>query len=116
DVKLKITDGAGREIREIAIPANVSKAGINTACWDLRVQPAPAPNPGNFPGAQGGGGGGGGRGGNQPAADPFGFGCSGGGGGFGGGGGGFGGGGGGNPGPMVLGGTYNVALVVDGKS
>jgi len=114
DVKLKITDAAGREIREISIPANLSKAGINTACWDLRVQPAPAPNLGNFPGAQGGGGG---RGGNQPAADPFGFGCGGGGGGFGGGGGGgFGGGGGGNPGPMVLGGTYNVTLVVDGKS
>ena len=114
DVKLKITDAAGREIREISIPANVSKAGINTACWDLRVQPAPTPNLGNFPGAQGTqGGAGGGRGGNQPAVDPFGFGCSGGGGGFGGG---FGGGGGGNPGPVVLGGTYNVALVVDGKA
>ena len=61
----------------------------------------------------GGGGAAAGRGGNQPAADPFGFGCGGGGGG---GFGGFGGGGGGNPGPMVLGGTYNVALVVDGKT
>jgi len=110
DVKLKITDAAGREVREIAIPANVSKAGINSACWDLRVQPIPAPNAGDFPGAQGGG-----RGGNQSTVDPFGFGCGGGGGGFGGSGG-FGGGGGGNPGPFVLPGSYNVALVVDGKT
>ena len=98
DVKLKITDAAGREVREIAIPANVSKAGINSACWDLRVQPIPAPNAGDFPGAQGGG-----RGGNQSTVDPFGFGCGGGG-------------GGGNPGPFVLPGSYNVALVVDGKT
>jgi uncharacterized membrane protein YgcG len=49
--------------------------------------------------------------------NPFGAGC-GGGGGFGGGGGGGrgGGGGGGNPGPFVLAGTYNVSLVVDGKT
>ena len=45
------------------------------------------------------------------AALPVGAGCGGGGGG-----GGFGGGGGGNPGPYVLAGTYNVALVVDGKT
>ena len=91
DVKLKITDAAGRDVREIAIPATAVKAGINSACWDLRVQPVPPAV--TFPGAQGGGGGGGGGGrggGNQPA-DPFGFGCGGGGGG--GGGGGFGGGG-----------------------
>jgi hypothetical protein len=66
-----------------------------------------------FPGAQGGGGGGGGRGqGGNQQPDPFGFGCGGGGGGgFGGGGG-----GGGTPGPYVLPGNYNVALVVDGKN
>ena len=53
----------------------------------------------------------GGRGGQNQAANPFGAGCGGAGGG-----GGFGGGaGGGNPGPYVLGGTYTVALVVDGK-
>ena len=47
DVKLKITDAAGREIREISGPvlANSNKAGIQSACWDLRVQPAPAPPP-----------------------------------------------------------------------
>ncbi|HEX4568343.1 MAG TPA: hypothetical protein VH138_17035, partial [Vicinamibacterales bacterium] len=93
DVKLKITDVAGRDVREISIPSDALKAGINTACWDLRVQPAPTPE---VAGARGGGpagrGGRGGRGaaqaaggeagpggGNQPAADPFGFGCAGGG-------------------------------------
>jgi hypothetical protein len=48
--------------------------------------------------------------------NPFGAGCGGGGGRGGGGGGGFGGAGGGNPGPFVLPGTYNVSLVVDGKT
>ena len=44
DVKLKITDAAGREVREISGPvlANSNKAGMQSACWDLRVQPAPA--------------------------------------------------------------------------
>jgi photosystem II stability/assembly factor-like uncharacterized protein len=110
DLKLKISDATGREVREITIPATSTRAGISSACWDLRVQPIPAAT--NFPGA----GGGQGRGGNQPPVEPFGAGCGGGGGGFGGGGGGFGGGGGGTPGPMVLPGTYNVALVVDGKT
>jgi photosystem II stability/assembly factor-like uncharacterized protein len=118
DVSLKITDATGRDVREISGPvlANYRKAGIQTACWDLRVQPAPSPVGGDAGGrGRGGqGGGGGGRGGDeQPAQNPFGAGCGGGGGG---GGGGFGGGGGGNPGPFVLAGTYNVALVVDGKT
>jgi hypothetical protein len=114
DVKLKISEVTGRELREIAVPSNAVKAGINAACWDLRVQPVLNPPPltpaGGQPGAGRGAGGGGGQGNQTP--DPFGFGCGGGGGG------GFGGfgGGGGNPGPMVLGGAYNVALVVDGKT
>jgi hypothetical protein len=120
EVKLRITDAVGREIREISGPvlANSNKAGIQSACWDLRVQPGPAP--------AGRGGQGGGRGGEQsgqPGAgaggqqqqqqqSPFGAGCGGGGGGFGG----FGGGGGGNAGPYVLPGTYTVALIVDGTT
>jgi hypothetical protein len=117
DVKLRITDSAGREVREISgtVLANSNKAGIQTACWDLRVAPVPNPDLGQGAGrGQGGGqGGGGGRGGQQQAVDPFGAGCGGGGGG--GGRGGFGGGG-GNPGPFVLPGTYNVTLIVDGKT
>src|SRR6185295_14021827 len=108
------TDAAGREIREIAgdVLAKSNTAGIQSACWDLRVQPAPAPPP--VPTAAGRGQAaaatppatpapeiGAGAGCNQPAA--------------GGGGGGFGGGG-GTAGPYVIGGVYNVALVVDGKT
>jgi hypothetical protein len=42
---LKITDAAGRDVREISGTAltSVNRAGIQSACWDLRVQPAPAP-------------------------------------------------------------------------
>ncbi|HEV8209717.1 MAG TPA: hypothetical protein VGP77_06330 [Vicinamibacterales bacterium] len=120
DVKLKITDAAGREVREISgTPlANSNKQGIQMACWDLRVQPNPAP-----PAAEGRGGRGSegsrgaqgarGAGAEPPATSPFGAGCpvaqtGGGGGGFGGG-----------PnlnGPYVIGGTYNISLIVDGKT
>ena len=81
----------------------------------------PVPNPdlgqaaGRGQGGQGGRQGGGGQGEQQEQRNPFGAGCGGGGGGFGGGRGGFGGGG-GNPGPFVLPGLYNVALIVDGKT
>ncbi len=110
-VTLRITDAAGREVREISGPvlASSNTAGLQSACWDLRVQPAPAPAA--APGGRQGGAGGGGRGGAQAAPNPFGAGC-GGAGGFGGGGAGFGGGG-GNPGPFVLPGVYSVSLVVD---
>ena len=45
EVALRITDAAGRRVREISGPvlANANKAGIQSACWDLRVQPVPAP-------------------------------------------------------------------------
>ena len=121
-VSLRITDALNREVREISGPAlaNANKAGIQSACWDLRVQPVPAPA-GNRAGGPGGGPGGGRQGGapgeapgGQPQTqqNPFGAGCGGGGGGFGG----FGGGGGGNPGPFVLPGVYGVSLVIDGKT
>jgi hypothetical protein len=44
EVALRITDAAGRQVRDISgtIMANANKAGMNSACWDLRVQPAPA--------------------------------------------------------------------------
>ncbi|HET9263198.1 MAG TPA: hypothetical protein VFO14_09145 [Vicinamibacterales bacterium] len=112
-VQLRITDATGREAREISGPvlATSNKAGMQSACWDLRVQPAPAPvDRGGRGGESGGGREGGGGAGQQES--PFGAGCGGGGGGFGG----FGGGGGGAAGPYVLPGTYTVALVVDGKT
>ena len=108
---LKISDATGREVRTIDVPAASLKAGIDAACWDLRVEPIEAPDTGNGRGQRGGGRG------QQPSDDeprePFGYGCGGGGGG-GGGRGGFG--GGASPGPYVLPGSYNVALVVDGKT
>ena len=125
EVKLRITDAAGREVREISgqTLAKSNKAGIQTACWDLRVQPNPAP-----PAEEGRGRGG--RGSQTavrpqsdqsdrsqtPETSPFGAGCPPIPSPTGGGGGGFGGGGGPQPGPFVLGGVYNIALIVDGKT
>ena len=135
DVKLKITDAVGRDVREMsgAVLANSTKAGIQTACWDLRVQPAPAlPPAGRGRGGRGGAASAPGAevgttgespaqtpaAGQAPAAaetpSPFGAGC-GAPGGFGGGGGGFGGGA-GTAGPFVLAGSYKVSLIVDGKT
>jgi len=135
DVKLRVTDAAGRQVREISRPvlANSNKPGIQTACWDLRVPPAPPAPPGRGqaagetggPGRAGGAGraggerqeaqgtgGPGGQGPNQETS-PFGAGCpavpTGGGGG------GFGFGGAGTLGPLVLAGVYKIELVVDGK-
>ncbi|MEO5567877.1 MAG: hypothetical protein ABIR92_05265, partial [Gemmatimonadaceae bacterium] len=121
---LRITDSAGRAVRELPIPAVRNQAGIQTVCWDMRIDPISA----NPPGAQGAtppgggrggaGGGGAGRGGagaQFPAQADAGYlplnPCGGGGGGRGG----FG--GGGNPmqGPHVIPGRYNVALVSNGK-
>src|SRR6185369_13903656 len=119
DVKLKITDAAGREVREISgTPlANSNKQGIQMACWDLRVQPNTAPPPSEGRAGRAGGAGRAGEAGattpEPPATSPFGAGCpvantGGGGGGFGGG-----------PnlsGPYVIGGAYTVSLIVDGKT
>jgi photosystem II stability/assembly factor-like uncharacterized protein len=116
-VQLKITDSAGREVRDISgtVLANSTREGIQSACWDLRVQPLPGPTITAAGRGEAGGRGGeeagrqGGPGGAQQ--NPFGAGCVAAGGG---GRGGFG--GGPNLGPNVLPGTYSVALVVDGKS
>jgi hypothetical protein len=110
-VALKITGAVGREVRQISGPvlANSNKAGIQSACWDLRVQPAPElptqPGRGQAP-AQASN--------QQQEQSPFGAGCAG----SGGQGGGGGGRGGGSPtaGPLVIPGLYNVALVIDGKT
>ena len=126
DLKLRITDASAREVRTIAVPAARNVAGIQTVCWDLRVEPIPADSAAAAAAGRGAGGGGGapgGRGGRGPVpgvpgpevtagylpADP----CGGGTAGRGGGGGV---GGGGTAGPQVVPGTYTVSLMVDGKS
>ena len=129
-VKIKITDAAGKEVREISGPvlANSNKPGVQSACWDLRVQPLPAAQLGGAGRGEGQAGGAGqapaggqpgvpgaapGGGSGAAQVSPFGAGCAAGGGGFGGGG--FGGGA-ATAGPYVLPGTYNVSLIVDGKT
>jgi photosystem II stability/assembly factor-like uncharacterized protein len=114
EVALRIADASGRQVREISgqVLANSTKTGLQSACWDLRVQPAIAPTPGQGRGGDQGGGRQGGAGQNQQQS-PFGAGCGGTGVGFGG----FGGAGGGpSPGPFVLPGVYNVSLIVEGKA
>jgi photosystem II stability/assembly factor-like uncharacterized protein len=125
EVKLKISDAVGREVREISGPAlaKSNRPGIQSACWDLRVQPGPAPAPatagrggrgGAAPADAPGGAGAAGRTPNQPAASSgFGAGCPGqevagaiGGPGS----------GAATEGPFVLGGVYTVALIVDGRT
>ena len=113
EVRLRIADQAGRQVREIAgdVLKNSARAGIQMACWDLRVEPLPAPA---GPAAETGPGGAaapGGGGARVEEASPFGAGCgSGGGGAFGR----FG--AVATAGPFVLPGTYQVSLVVDGKA
>lgn len=127
---LRISDATGKVVREVRIPSDRNVAGIQTACWDQRLEPITP-----LPGGGGGGGGPGGPGGGtdssqqrrpipgypvplpaagykpaNPCGPPQGQ-----GGGGGGGGGVFGGGGGANQGPYVIPGTYSVALVSDGK-
>jgi hypothetical protein len=134
DLVLRIADANNRQVRELQAPQNRREPGIQTLCWDQRIEPIANPDLGEPPagagrGAQagrgGGGGGRGGRGGGGGAgipgvptampssgylpSNP----CAGGGGG--GGGGGRGGGGGGSAGPHVMPGTYTVSLVVDGN-
>jgi hypothetical protein len=120
DVKLKITEASGREVREIGAPvlASSNKAGVQSACWDLRVQPGPTATPRQGQGGAGGTGAQGGQGGQSTQTpSPFGAGCTiAGAGGAGGGGGGFGGAAQAAAGPFVLPGVYTVALIVDGKS
>ncbi|MCE2901577.1 MAG: VPS10 domain-containing protein [Gemmatimonas sp.] len=122
---LRVLDGSGALVRELAVPAAKNVAGIQTVCWDQRVEPVrdvAAP----VGGGQGGGGQGAGGSGFQgprrvipgypeplppvgyEAENP----CAPAGGA---GGGGFRFGGGANQGPMVVPGTYTVALVVDEK-
>ena len=54
-------DASGTMVRDIPVPADRNKAGIQMVCWDLRVEPAPLPT------APAGRGGGRGRG-EAPAA------------------------------------------------
>jgi hypothetical protein len=141
DLKVRISDGLGKLVRQLNVPSAKNQPGIQTICWDMRGDPIVAPAAdsaagGGRGGRGGGGGAGGGRGGGRgnpavpgvpqpapsagylpmnPCAVPADSGAAPGRGG-GGGGGGFGGGGGlGGPAPYVIPGTYTVALTSGGK-
>jgi photosystem II stability/assembly factor-like uncharacterized protein len=64
---LRITDAGGRTIRAITIAASRNQAGIQTVCWDQRVEPIVGDTTGLSGFAAAGAGGRGGRGGGTPA-------------------------------------------------
>jgi hypothetical protein len=113
---LRIADTGGSVVRTIDIPASRNEPGIQSVCWDYRVDPIAVEagdggREGGGRGGRGGRGGGGGRGAAVPGVPqplpPAGFRptnpCAGGG-------------GGGVQGPWVLPGSYNVSLMVDGQA
>jgi photosystem II stability/assembly factor-like uncharacterized protein len=117
DLQIRISDGA-RTVRTLTVPAARNVAGIQTICWDQRVDPLPTL--GAAPAGGGGRGAGGGRAGGASAVpnvpqqlpasghmpDDT---CDAGGGGFGGG-------GGGNAGPQVAPGSYTVAIMAGSRT
>ena len=120
---LRISDASGNAVRELVVPAVRNVAGIQTVCWDQRVEPVRDAAPAAPAGGRGAGAGNFGAPARQvipgipaplptvgylpenPCAPA----------GNGGGGGGRGLGGGGNQGPQVMPGKYTVALVVDSR-
>ena len=130
DLKFSISDASGKHVRDLKAEARQMQPGIQTMCWDMRIEPLEGDEAAAAGGGRGAGGGGGGRGGRGGAAaravpgvpvppnsagylpiNP----CTGeapgaGAGPFGGGGGGA------NLGPQVVPGTYTVSLVAGGKT
>jgi photosystem II stability/assembly factor-like uncharacterized protein len=129
DLRVRISDASGRQVRELVVPASKNQPGIQTVCWDQRVEPIQVADSLLGGGAARGRGAGaaafgGGRGQAVPGVpaplpepgymphNP----CTEGAPGGRGGGGGFAGfAGGGNAGPHVVPGTYTVALVSQGR-
>ena len=128
DLKVRITDAGGKQVRDLTAAARQLQPGIQTMCWDLRIEPLEGEEAAAGGGRGAAGGGRGGRGGGAaerpvpgvpvppnsagylpidactgqapgPGAGPFG-----------------GGGVGANLGPQVVPGTYTVSLVSGGKT
>jgi photosystem II stability/assembly factor-like uncharacterized protein len=128
DLKFSITDGSGKHVRDLKAEARQLQPGVQTMCWDMRIEPLEGDEAATAGGGRGAGGGGrGGRGGAAARAVPgvpvapnsAGYlpinPCTGeapgaGAGPFGGGGAGA------NNGPQVVPGTYTVSLVSSGKT
>jgi photosystem II stability/assembly factor-like uncharacterized protein len=127
DAKLRISDASGKAVRDLELSGNKLAAGVQTVCWDMRMEPLAGDSAaGGAAGGRGAGGGGRGRGAVSSAVPgvptqpnsagylPINF-CTGeapgaGNGPFGGGGGAA------NLAPHVVPGTYAVALVSGGKT
>ncbi len=62
DLKVRINDGSGKLVRELTAAARQTQPGIQTICWDMRVEPL-AGDEAAAAGGRAGGGGRGGRGG-----------------------------------------------------
>ena len=43
DLRLRFKDASGATVRDVPVPADRNKPGIQMVCWDLRVEPAPLP-------------------------------------------------------------------------
>ena len=67
DAKFRITDGSGKLVRELTATNRQLQPGIQTICWDFRLEPLSGDSAAG--GRAGGGGGGRGRG-NAPQAVP----------------------------------------------
>ncbi len=62
DAKFRITDGSGKVVRELTATSRQLQPGIQTICWDFRLEPLAGDDAAGAAGRAGGGGGGGGRG------------------------------------------------------
>src|SRR5206468_13078845 len=69
DLKLRVSDAAGKTVREIVVPGAKNQPGIQTVCRDMRGEAIPAGVDSAAEGAgRGGRGGGGGRGAAAPGS------------------------------------------------
>jgi photosystem II stability/assembly factor-like uncharacterized protein len=62
DAKFRITDGSGKLVRELTATSRQLQPGIQTICWDFRLEPLSGDSAAAGAGRAGGGGGGRGRG------------------------------------------------------
>jgi photosystem II stability/assembly factor-like uncharacterized protein len=62
DAKLRISDVSGKNVRDLELTANRLQPGVQTVCWDMRMEPLAGDSAAAAGAAGGRGGGGGGRG------------------------------------------------------
>jgi hypothetical protein len=70
DLKFRITDAGGKHVRDLTATPRQLKPGIQTMCWDMRIEPLEGDEAAAAAGGRGAGGGRGGRGGAPERAVP----------------------------------------------